>query len=193
MTTTPNPICETEYDFSLLLEGVYEVNRNVEDALFEAGCDDATISVRFGRVFLNFSRSAQSLSAAVVSAICNVRDARIGATVLRVDACDLVTQAEIARRMQRTRQCVSMYISGDRGPGSFPPPIYNIVDGQPLWYWCEVAHWLRQSNLIKEDVLRRAHEVAVINNLLELQHQKQLEPELTKEIVEALSMCGCET
>ena len=190
MTTTPHPICESEYDFALLLdEGISEVNQSVEDALFEAGCDDATISVRFGRVFLNFSRSAQSLSHAIISAICNVRDAKIGASVLRVDACDLVTQAEIARRMERTRQLVNLYISGARGPGSFPPPVCNIVDGQPLWFWCEVAQWLWQNSLIKEDVLKRAQELAVLYNLLELEYQKQLKPELTKRISEALSLC----
>ncbi len=190
MTTTPKPICESEYDFSLLLdEGISEVDQSVEDALFDAGCDDATISVRLGRVFLSFSRSAESLRDAIVSAICNVRNAKIGASVLRVDYCDLVTQAEIARRIDRTRQLVNLYISGARGPGSFPPPVCNIVDGQPLWFWCEVAQWLWGSNLIKEDVLRRAQEVAVINNLLELEYQRQMEPALTKAIADALSLC----
>ncbi|MCH7799622.1 MAG: hypothetical protein IID28_14440 [Planctomycetes bacterium] len=194
MTTTPHPICNTEYDFTLLLdEGISDVNQSVEDALFEAGCDDATISVRFGRVFLNFSRSAQSFRHAIISAICNVRDAKIGASVFRVDACDLVTQAEIARRMDRTRQLVNLYISGARGPGSFPPPACNIADGQPLWFWCEVAQWLWQNSLIKEEVLQRAQEVTVINNLLEFEYQKQLTPELTRQISEALSLCGCET
>jgi hypothetical protein len=178
---------EFEYDFTLLLDGVSEVNAEIEDALFEAGCDDATISVRFGRVHLTFSRSATSIKEAILSAIRNVKDAGIGARVLRVDVCDLVTQADIARKIGRSRQLVNQYISGARGPGSFPAPACNITDGVPLWYWCEVAYWLWQNDIIKRDDLREAQEVAVINSVLELEYQRQIEPDLTTEIVEALS------
>jgi hypothetical protein len=41
----------------------------MEDALFEAGCDDATISVRSGCVFLAFARKAGSLEDAILSAL----------------------------------------------------------------------------------------------------------------------------
>jgi len=145
---TPSRSSQREYDFTLLLEGISEINAEVEDALFEAGCDDATINVRFGRVYLMFSREAASIKDAVISAIRNVRDAAIGADVLRVDACDLVTQADIGRRMGRTRQLVNQYVTGTRGPGTFPAPACNISDGGPLWYWREVAQWLWQNNLI---------------------------------------------
>ena len=54
------PKCVTEFDFTLLLEGIDEINEEIEGSLFEAGCDDCTISARFGRVYLTFSRSAES-------------------------------------------------------------------------------------------------------------------------------------
>lgn len=182
--------CLREHDFTLVLEGIETVDTATENALFEAGCDDATISVRFGRVFLSFSRVASSLKEAILSAIENVRASGIGAAVLRVDVCDLVTQADIARRIGRSRQLVHQYISGQRGPGRFPPPACNLTDGVPLWHWCEVASWLWQHDIIRENVLREAQEVAVINSVLELEHQRRVDPKLTEEVMHLLSSNG---
>ena len=183
------PKCVTEFDFTLLLEGLEEINEGIENALFEAGCDDCTISMRFGRVYLTFSRSAESFKDAVLSAICNVRDSKIEASVLRVDQCDLITQSEIARRIDRSRQLVNLYINGSRGPGGFPPPVCNIAEGAPLWYWCEVAYWLFENNIIKEDEHRDALELSVINSVLELEWQREIAPDLTKQITQALCKC----
>ena len=76
---------EAEYNFVLVLAGVSNLSQKAEDALFEAGCDDSTICVRDGRVFLTFARMAPSLKDAVLSAIRDVRKANIGAWVERVD------------------------------------------------------------------------------------------------------------
>ncbi len=183
------PKSETEFEFTLLLDGVEEITTDVEDALFNAGCDDATISMRFGRMYLTFSRSALSLKDAIISAVKNVRSSAIGALVIRVDQCDLVNQADIARRIHRSRQLVNQYISGARGPGGFPGPACNIVEGAPLWYWCEVAFWMFENNIIKEDDLREAQDLTVINSVLELERQRQISPNLTREIIQALSQC----
>ena len=182
------PKCESEFDFTLLLEGIDTLTPEIEDALFAAGCDDATISVQFGRVYLTFTRSAASLKDAIISAIKNVRTSRANASVLRVDQCNLVTQSEIARRIGRSRQLVNQYISGGRGPGGFPAPACNITDGVPLWYWCEVAFWLWQNDIIKEEDVREAQDLTVINSVLELERQAQVSPELTREIMQALSL-----
>lgn len=183
----PKDECERAYDFILLLTGGAELTPQMEDALFEAGCDDATISIRFGRVFLTFSRAAVSLKEAILSAIRSVKKAAIGADVLRVDECSLVTQAEIARRIDRSRQLVNQYITGARGPGGFPAPACHITDEAPLWYWCEVAHWLRQNDMVAEDVSREAQEVALINTVLEMEYHRQLNPGLAEELLRALS------
>lgn len=180
---------DREHDFTLVLDGVSELTSEVESALFEAGCDDATIAWRSGRLFLTFSRSAVSLKEAVISAIGGVNQAGIGATVMRVDSCNLVTQADIARRIGRTRQLVNQYMTGLRGPGKFPPPACEITDGKPLWYWCEVARWLWDNDMIPEDVLREAEELATINSVLELQYLRQLLPELTEEILRFVNFC----
>src|SRR5487761_1677044 len=114
--------CECEHDFTLVLTGVRELTREVLDALYEAGCDDATIASRSGRIVATFSRTAPSLKDAILSALQCVRKANIGADVLRVDYCNLVTQADIARKIERSRQLVHQYWTGARGPGGFPPP-----------------------------------------------------------------------
>ena len=179
--------CEREHDFALVLTGITELTPEAENALFEAGCDDATISVRSGRVFLTFSRTAPTLPDAIISAIQDVRRAGVGAEVLRVDYCNLVTQADIARKIGRSRQLVHQYITGARGPGGFPAPACNITDDSPLWFWCEVAYWLWQNDMIREDVLREAEEVAVINSVLEFEYQRQLKPDRTEEIRRAVT------
>jgi hypothetical protein len=178
---------EPEHDFALVLTGITELTSEAENALFEAGCDDATASVRFGRVYLTFSRTAPALKDAILSAIRDVRRAGIGADVLRVDSCNLVTQADIARKIGRTRQLVHQYMTGERGPGGFPAPACHICDESPLWYWCEVAYWLWQNDMIKEDVLREAEHVYFINTVLELRHQRQLAPNLADEVLQSIN------
>jgi hypothetical protein len=174
---------ETEHDFTLVLTGITELTSAIEDALFLAGCDDATISVRSGRIYLTFSRIAPSLKDAILSAIRDVRKAKIGADVLRVNDSNLVTQAEIARKIGRSRQLVHQYIAGVRGPGGFPPPACDMLEGSPLWYWSEVTSWLSENDMIKEDVLRDAEYVAVINSVLDLARQQHLKPDLTDEVL----------
>lgn len=178
--------CECEHDFTLVLTGITDPTDGVFQALHASGCDDGTLAMRSGRPFMTFSRTAPSIKAAILSAIDNVRKAGIGADVLRVDYCNLVTQADIARKINRSRQLVHQYMTGSRGPGGFPPPACEICDNQFLWYWCEVAYWLWENNMVKEDVLRVAQEVDVINSVLELEHQKRSQPELTQEVIRSV-------
>ena len=79
--TTP----DGEYLFTIELVGVDELTRPLEDALYEAGCDDATLSLRGGRAFLAFARAADSFEEAVQSAMTDVTSAGIGTQVVLVD------------------------------------------------------------------------------------------------------------
>lgn len=184
MATTSE--CAREHEFVLVLSGVAELGPRVMDALFGAGCDDATPSVRFGRVYLTFAREAPSLREAVLSAIRDVRRARIGANVLCVDSCNLVSQADIARRINRTRQQVGQYVSGKRGPGNFPAPACDLSEGHPLWQWCEVSYWLWRNGIVGDDVLNESRVVAAINSVLEYVHQRQHESLLVEEVFQIL-------
>jgi len=177
---------EREFDFTLSLVGASELTDDLANRLYESGCDDATIASRAGRLFASFSRRAASLKDAVLSAIADVRKSGTGADVLRVDDCNLVTQADIARKIGKSRQLVYQYMTGARGPGAFPPPVCAIQDDQQLWDWCEVARWLWQNNMVKQDVLQEAREVEAINSVLGLEHNKREWPELIKEVQQSV-------
>jgi hypothetical protein len=106
--------------------------------------------------------------------------------VVRVDHCDLVSQADIARRIRRTRQAVNHYISGQRGPGGFPPPACNISEEAPLWSWCEVATWLWTNDMLPEEDVREAEQALAINVVLDMKALKHDLPELVEEIETAV-------
>lgn len=182
-------LSRSEFDFTLILSGISDFTEETVDLLVEAGCDDATIAKRYGRVYLTFSREAHSAIEAVVSAILDVKRSKIGANVMRVDSCNLVTPSEIGRRLNRTRQAIDQDISSKRGPGGFPAPACNITDGAPLYYWCEVAYWARNNNLLSEQANREAQELATLNTILELEHQKRIAPTITNDLLKRFQVC----
>ena len=73
------------YSFTLTLSGPDIMNDAALNALFEAGCDDATFSAREGRQGASFDREANSFADAVGSAIADVEGAKLGLAVLRVE------------------------------------------------------------------------------------------------------------
>ena len=113
----------SEWTFRLTLAGIVLTNEEL-DALFEAGCDDATFSLeRDGTVLGFFDREAETQENAVLSAIHNAESADIGARVLWVTQDDdWLTASEIAKRVGRTRQSIGLLVRGDPGPGGFPAP-----------------------------------------------------------------------
>ncbi|MFV1964046.1 MAG: hypothetical protein ACC628_01390 [Pirellulaceae bacterium] len=71
------------YEFSLVLKGSPELTEEIADELFEAGCDDGTPGTCNGVFSIDFHREADSLEAAINSAIKNVKAA--GCDVERVE------------------------------------------------------------------------------------------------------------
>ncbi len=65
----------SKYEFSLILKGPLELTEEIADKLFECGCNDATPGTCNGVFTIDFHREAESLEAAINSAIRNVRDA----------------------------------------------------------------------------------------------------------------------
>jgi len=170
MDSHASKICEREFDFALIVGGVLELNERVEAALFRGGCDDATLSIQYGQLYMEFSRSAPSLQEAIMSAIRDVQKSGLpDIKVLRVDECNLATAAEIARRIDRSRQLVHQYMTGQRGPGGFPPPVAHLSEHSPLWAWCAVSYWLAQNNLLRPEAHWDAEVVYAINMALERQ------------------------
>jgi len=74
---------EKTFAFSTTLDGVSELTTALADALFEAGCGDATPASRDGVVTIYFDREAGSLGDAIGSAVKDVE--RAGFAVARVD------------------------------------------------------------------------------------------------------------
>ena len=154
------------YNFRLILRGFSEITDKVENSLFDAGCDDGHLGMIDGVGFLEFDREAESFIEALCSAIENVEEADY--RVVRIQPEELVTAAEIARRSVRTRASVSWLISGERGPGTFPPPVSNLDTKSPLWRWSEVARWLSEYEGGAADVAEEAEDLAFLNDLLSL-------------------------
>ena len=180
---------EREHEFTLVLGGISKLTSADEDALFDAGCDDATLVVRSGRVFISFSRQSASMKDAIISAIKDVKKAIVGTEVVRIDECNLVSQSDIARKIGRSRQLVHQYMTGVRGPGEFPAPACEVTDGAPLWYWCEVANWLWKNDMIKEVDLRDAEEIDAINTVLDMERSRKANPPLIEEVYRSITQC----
>jgi hypothetical protein len=155
------------YEFTLVVKGADIQTDEALNALYESGCDDATVGSSGGVQYLDFDREAPSYAEAVSSAIDTVEKAIPGATVARVLPDDFVTLAEIAHRTGRTRESVRLLSIGERGPGDFPPPAARVEQRNRLWRWAEVASWF-STHL--DEAPTHASEVAqpALNGLLDL-------------------------
>ena len=72
-----------KYEFSLILSGDLELTEEIADELFAAGCDDGTPGRFDGEFVVTFHRTADSLEAAIRSAVADVE--RAGHQVERVE------------------------------------------------------------------------------------------------------------
>lgn len=70
------------YDFIVILRELDVIDDDLADKLFEAGCDDGSPFSSCGIAGIGFSREAESLEAAIRSAVADVQGA--GCTVERV-------------------------------------------------------------------------------------------------------------
>jgi hypothetical protein len=177
------------HEFTLILSGVSESTEEMANAVYEAGCDDASLASREGVVFLGFDREAPSFRDAVLSAIRDVRMA--GYQVARVEPDDFVTAAEIARRLGRTRESVRQHILGVRGPGGFPAPVASLTGRSPLWRWAEVADWFSRRTPNQPPAPDQAPQrlIAVLNDVLDLLRHARSESEV-RELYRALGGRG---
>ncbi|MGZ8614966.1 MAG: helix-turn-helix transcriptional regulator [Actinomycetota bacterium] len=170
------------FTFTLIIEGPVD-DPAVIDALFDAGCDDATFGIVDGVGFGDFRRVARSFLGAASTAIRQV-DSVPGVQVVRIGSEDLVTMAEIARRLSRSRESVRLLAADARGPGGFPPPVARIRSRSPLWRWVDVATWA-------EGALGHADPdaglIASINAALEIRRRRSDLGALERRFVDALA------
>jgi hypothetical protein len=160
------------FNFTLIFEGLDELDEDVVSALFEAGCDDALFGERHATPFGEFDREATDFSSAVLSAIRAVETAVPALRVVRVEPDDLVTLTVIATRTSRSREGVRLLASGKRGPGGFPEPLAWIDAKTRVWQWSNVAIWFKER--MAEDVKLDAGApqfIAALNGALEARRQ----------------------
>lgn len=129
------------FNFTLIVEGADLQTDEAQDALFKAGCDDATFGVVDGVQFAEFNREAGSYVQALMSAIAVIQRTIKGAHVVRVEPDELVTMSEIAERLNRSRESIRLLVNGDRGSGDFPAPVSHVRKRNRLWRWPDVLRW----------------------------------------------------
>lgn len=152
------------FNFTLVLSGVTKDTNGLEDALFEAGCDDALINFRNSTVYLDFDRESSSLEEAIFSAISQVESVS-NVTVVNVAPDDYVTESEVAKRLHVKRQAVSLWFKGARhAKKPFPSPIMKLTEKSPLWRWSDVVEWLYiQKKVTDTALLEHAKFIGVLN------------------------------
>jgi len=135
----------TTHEFTLIVEGPDLQDDSHANALFEAGCDDATVGRVAGVQYLDFDREAESIADAVFEATETIERAVPGARVVHLEPDDLVSMSEIGERTGRTRESIRLLINGERGPGGFPAPATHFRKRQRMWRWQRVAVWFAQA------------------------------------------------
>jgi hypothetical protein len=176
------------YQFTLVLKNVNENTNDLEDSLFEAGCDDALINFRNGAVYLEFDREASSLEEAAVSAIKDVQSSSVDAEIASVAPENFVTESEIAKRLKLSRQTVSLWIKGERRK-FFPQPVMRLAEKSPLWKWDEVCVWLYENKIIEDkSFVEEASFFVNINAALEERDSRARE--IRHHLLERISLHG---
>jgi hypothetical protein len=138
--------------FTLTLSGANEETPGLEDKIFEAGCSDALINFINGVVYLDFYRESFSFEEAVISAIKQVESILPDTKVIQVTPDNLVSGSEISKRLNLTRQTISLWVKGKkRNKIPFPVPVMKLSsEKSPLWKWSDVCRWLYSNQVIKD-------------------------------------------
>lgn len=145
------------------------------DALYEAGCDDASVGLgRPGMIGLDFTRAASSAEDALHSAIRDVRKAIPGAMLVQAGP-DLVGITDMAEILGFSRQNMRKYAIGQSSaPLAFPPPA--VIGDPSLWHLAEITSWLKLNTAILPPpaVFEVAKAAARINFEVETERQRRI-------------------
>jgi hypothetical protein len=157
------------FEFSIIASGLDPEAEDFADRFFNAGCDDATLSFQKGHIIVDFAREADSIDAAICSAIECVEKA--GAHVDRVEPDPLVSLTDIAARAGLSRAAITNYAKGDRAD-NFPAPVARVTSKTSLYDWATVATWLFQHKQISKEEAVEAEAVKVTNTAIECHEPK---------------------
>jgi hypothetical protein len=151
------------FEFSIIASGLDPEAEDFADRLYNAGCDDATISFQKGYIILDFARDADSIDGAICSAVECVE--RAGAHVDRVEPDPLVSLSDIAARTGLSRAAITQYAKGQRSE-NFPVPVARVTSETSLYDWSQVATWLYQHEKLSRDQAIEAAAIKAANEAL---------------------------
>jgi len=151
------------YEFSIIASGLDPTAEDFESQFYDAGCDDALVAFQKGHIIVDFAREAESLDAAIASAIEAVN--KVGAKVDRVEPDPLVSLADMSARTGMTRAALTHYSKGDRAK-DFPAPVAKVTSPTPLWDWATVARWMYQNKKLDRDTALDAKIVKEANEAI---------------------------
>jgi hypothetical protein len=87
MSTTATRKALKTYHFTLVFAGEFdELTDELEDAVWEAGCDDSHISLRECVLRIGFDREAPSYWAALLSAVADIERTGLGLELAAIEA-----------------------------------------------------------------------------------------------------------
>lgn len=171
-------------EFTLVIDGLDLDDDDQGDALFDAGCDDATFGAVDGQGYASFHREAGSLTEAVITAISDVESVP-GLQVVHGEPDELVTAAEIADRLGKSKEYIRLLANGERGGGAFPTPVSHMRTRNRLWRWCQVAAW---AGMLPPEAIHDAYVLAAVNAMLDLRRLQIQIPGEVKSLASALEL-----
>ena len=96
------------HSFTLLVDGADLLSYRALDALYEAGCDDATFGKRGPIQYADFNREKATLAEAIITALGDIEGAIDGARVVRIEPDEIVSLSASARRTGRSRESIRL-------------------------------------------------------------------------------------
>ena len=155
------------------------------DALAErlgsGGCDDALLGIgQPGRLALEFTREAGSASAALLSALADVK-AVVPEAVLVEAAPDFVGLTDVAQVLGLSRQNLHKLMS--KYHHSFPVPVHE--GSATIWHLADVLAWLHAKGTYRLE--RGLVELAQVTRQINLARETRQAPPPPADIVAMLS------
>jgi hypothetical protein len=138
------------------------------DALFEAGCDDATIGLGIdGNISLQFTRNSPSVLLAVESAFRDIRKVLPDAEFISASP-DLVNLTDVANHFHVSRQYARKLMS--RKGVTPPTPIYSF--GISMWHLLDIIKYFESNKIAFKKKARSESLKAVSTAAMQLNIRK---------------------
>lgn len=126
------------YNFQLVLSGVNIDTPNLEDSLFEAGCDDGLLCSYGQTVYITFTRESPFYESALFSAITDIENSSLNVEVIYVDYdgyAESVHLSDITALSSITHQIMQYSKDVVRGNNSFPLSIERVKEKHQVKRW----------------------------------------------------------